>query len=691
MPFASRTKGTAGLLMAICVALAAGCAGKKPVTPPPPLAVYVLQDAIFNGTLALADFRRERVLAESENRQANYTAARTELAAAVEILKPSKESIHATEYEEPATCLEAALLAVDNIMSAQAQQETAAEMAGWDAFDQSVEALLLALEPLASDEAKAPISAIPGSTAATSGSDDSVFSANGFFTIIPPKGWSKVEEGFGLSQEEKKVFGGDFIGPAAEGFMVSMSAHYYAPGNLLDDTPEDYIRLHAQPALGVNLDGDVYSEVTTGKVGDRSAWFFDRTGYEYLERNALHPKKVAVYEKFVVMPAAEGFYALKFSAPASVAQDHLPAFEAALETFKPQVGPRPAQETEVTADAEPAAQIDPSRSGVYQSDQWEYRYTITGEGSRSEGRRGELLFDGANVDEPAAPGDYHETPWGNIYWAGDSELPWGDHGWMPSDSAIIVIPGSSAPANGAPVVMAMILSNAEAGTGAAEVDEWVKEQMTALNVENFSVLQEWFPLGNQAVTIHDSKMLGILKARLLPARDAAKLTVLLDGQYPQFIDLKREDGGKSFASYPMNGILEAKTFYLAFQVKHAAPQWLMPVDIGLDSNGNVLAVSGAREVVIGLPGEEISGCEWIVTSIVDDSPQVDCLRLEGGPQFTPALEVAEDAPRSGTFENIFSVQGNGRAEVTLEYRRPWQTEEPAEQTFTVTLEVHSQK
>lgn len=81
---------------------------------------------------------------------------------------------------------------------------------------------------------------------------------------------------------------------------------------------------------------------------------------------------------------------------------------------------------------------DVTRPGVYTSGRWQYTLAILAEGSKSEGARGDLLFDGAPLRGPVPPGDYYVTPWGPMVWVGDSELPWGDHGWMPRDPAATV-------------------------------------------------------------------------------------------------------------------------------------------------------------------------------------------------------------------------------------------------------------
>ena len=78
-----------------------------------------------------------------------------------------------------------------------------------------------------------------------------------------------------------------------------------------------------------------------------------------------------------------------------------------------------------------AAAIDTSKSGKFTSGKWEYRYTIFGQGTKSEGSTGDLLYGGESVAVPASVNDYYSTPWGNLYWNGMPVVAFGAHGWMP--------------------------------------------------------------------------------------------------------------------------------------------------------------------------------------------------------------------------------------------------------------------
>lgn len=163
------------------------------------------------------------------------------------------------------------------------------------------------------------------------------YTEGGYFTAVIPAGWVKKEPALGLSENEKKVYGAEFFGPASDGLAVRIGLHYYAPDNAVHKTPEKFIKLHSRSAIGVNLDGKVYGPVKPGKAGNYYAKVFERKVYEYLPAEALHPKKIHIYEKFAVVPVKNGFYVLRYYAPMDLAKANLKSFETVLSSFKPLV------------------------------------------------------------------------------------------------------------------------------------------------------------------------------------------------------------------------------------------------------------------------------------------------------------------------------------------------------------------
>lgn len=335
-----------------------------------------------------------------------------------------------------------------------------------------------------------------------------------------------------------------------------------------------------------------------------------------------------------------------------------------------------------------AAKVDINKPGVYRAGLWEYHLMITSPGSKSQGARGILLFAGRPVD-PAVRYDYYRTPWGDIQWVGDSELLWDDHGWMlratdVSGGRELPVPWQQA---GGPAVMAMVLRDAKETPKGEPFEPWVRAEMQRLGVKGFAIERRWFPLTQEAATIHDTKLYGSLTARLGPARDAATLAIVLDGTEPGRVELARQDGATGLVHRALGGVLDTSNYYLAFRVDRAALDWPRPLDIGLESDGKQVSVKGVQEIVIGLPGDRRSGCVWMVKRVQGVATATASVTSCGEPQFTPAIGEAASVARNGIFENVLRVISAGKCRVELEYKRNWQSDKPAEKTFAVTLDV----
>lgn len=176
-----------------------------------------------------------------------------------------------------------------------------------------------------------------GCAAAQGGAKEAAmeYSEKGYFTVSVPPGWSKAESGFGLSQEEKKVFGAEFQGPKdADGITATITVRYYAPGNLLHKTAEKFISTHSRPVLGAAPGGRKYGPVKSGLAGKYYAKVFERKTFEFLPPETINPKKIPVYEKYHVVPVKNGFYVLSYYSSMAAAKAGLGDYDTVLNTFK---------------------------------------------------------------------------------------------------------------------------------------------------------------------------------------------------------------------------------------------------------------------------------------------------------------------------------------------------------------------
>jgi len=187
------------------------------------------------------------------------------------------------------------------------------------------------------------LTSITGNAAVSMESDRAQYkdyvSSGNYFQCRIPASWGVYHPGFGLSEEEKKVYGITLIGPQNDGPLSPViSIHYYAPGNLLHKTIDVYIRRHAGSNLNFETEGKSYGNVSEVEIAGRKAKIFERIDIRFVGERVLNPTKVPVYEKFVTVPAksGEGFYALRLSVPARIKDASLELFEGTVKSFLPE-------------------------------------------------------------------------------------------------------------------------------------------------------------------------------------------------------------------------------------------------------------------------------------------------------------------------------------------------------------------
>jgi hypothetical protein len=157
-----------------------------------------------------------------------------------------------------------------------------------------------------------------------------------YFKCSIPADWGVYDPGFGLSEEEKKVYGVTLSGPQNESPIAPIiTMHYYAPDNLLHKTMDIFIRSHSQPVLGFVSEGESYGEVRDIEFTGRKAKTFERIGIQFIGEWVMNPSKVSIYEKFIVIPAMKGagFYVLKLSVPVEIKDQYTGIFEQTIKSF----------------------------------------------------------------------------------------------------------------------------------------------------------------------------------------------------------------------------------------------------------------------------------------------------------------------------------------------------------------------
>lgn len=160
-------------------------------------------------------------------------------------------------------------------------------------------------------------------------------------------------------------------------------------------------------------------------------------------------------------------------------------------------------------------ELDLTQSGPHTSGAWTYTYSISSPGTRSEGYHGSLSYGGIEVPAPIHINDFYETPWGRLHWVGQPVVLFGVHGWMPKPLAReplgrpLIDPGTVH--SGRFVVYAKILAPEEFATpDRLEKDPEVLEALKPFALTEAHIQSNWFPLGSDPITLHDTKRWGTL-------------------------------------------------------------------------------------------------------------------------------------------------------------------------------------
>jgi len=150
------------------------------------------------------------------------------------------------------------------------------------------------------------------------------------FSCEVPAAWQQKRD---LAKEARdKTPQLELLGPRAEKSPVIIYAAFYSKEGKYFDGFQDYIDRNSKDSWGETE--DKYGPVKETALGGRKAFVFDREVKTSINPESPSGETVQIVEKFYVIPAAEGFFALHFYAPKSAAKKHLPVFERLAKTFK---------------------------------------------------------------------------------------------------------------------------------------------------------------------------------------------------------------------------------------------------------------------------------------------------------------------------------------------------------------------
>lgn len=162
---------------------------------------------------------------------------------------------------------------------------------------------------------------------------ENFISDGNFFTVLIPKDWEKDEDI--ILGRTAKEYGVIVVGPRGmEGTPVMITILYYGDGKDTHDwikSAEDFINRNSKPYRGKLLEGEDYGEVREIILAGRKAKTFDRKTFVSISAGS---KKILIFERFVVVPAAIGFYKLQYEAPSDLAKKYESVFDKVINSFK---------------------------------------------------------------------------------------------------------------------------------------------------------------------------------------------------------------------------------------------------------------------------------------------------------------------------------------------------------------------
>jgi len=111
-----------------------------------------------------------------------------------------------------------------------------------------------------------------------------------------------------------------------------------------------------------------------------------------------------------------------------------------------------------------------------------------------------------------------------------------------------------------------------------------------------------------------------------------------------------------------------------------------PIALDKSANGRTVTPAPGQQVVISLKGNPTTGYSWSCGKIEGDAVaavgKIKYVTDQSGPRRMGA---------GGTFVATFKAAKIGKSKITLEYKRPWEKDKPPAETFTVTVEVKSER
>ena len=193
--------------------------------------------------------------------------------------------------------------------------------------------LTVALFSLAAAACAGSVKAAPKARAAAAPQFKAFAMDNNYFTCSVPADWSLERDKD--KDEQYKIYEIQLLAPKSGKAPTAVFVSYYAKDSEDFDGYQDYIDRNSTNVLGeTKSERENYEPVKKITLGKRQGFELSNETMEFLHPESKSDESVQLKEKMYVLPAAEGFYVLKFSAAKAEFLESLPVFEKIAKSFK---------------------------------------------------------------------------------------------------------------------------------------------------------------------------------------------------------------------------------------------------------------------------------------------------------------------------------------------------------------------
>jgi len=156
---------------------------------------------------------------------------------------------------------------------------------------------------------------------------------NNYFSCSVPSSWSLEREK--EKDEQYKIYEIQLLAPRSDKAPTSVFVSFFAKDNEDFSDYQDYIDRHSKNALGETKSArENYEPLKKITLGGRKGFELSNEVLQYLHPESKSDESVQLKEKIYVLPAKDGFYALRFNAPKTAFLENLKTFEKIALSFK---------------------------------------------------------------------------------------------------------------------------------------------------------------------------------------------------------------------------------------------------------------------------------------------------------------------------------------------------------------------